>query len=241
MKRSSGLALSSLVLCGATALSLSSRTQAQQPTPGTATPAPFAFSLPTKAPKGAIVLLLKDSKSLTDNWLKRRTKDPANGTIVDGVFTPNHSDITSRQEFGDFFLHVEFRCPEKGGGNAGIGLQGRYEVQIYNTAGAALSPTNGAAFYNQKPASVNASKKPGEWQTYDIVFRAPRFDAEGKVTEKPRATVYWNGVIAQNNNEFLGPTGINYEQYPTMAPTGPLILQGDHEVVQYRNVWVVPL
>lgn len=240
MKRSFGLALSGLALCGASALLFSTKTQAQQSTLTTAAPAPFVFSLPSKAPKGATVLLSNDAKSLTDNWLKRYSKDPANGTFEKGVWTPAKSDITSKQTYGDFYLHVEFRTPEQGGGNAGIGLQGRYEVQIHNT-GAQLTAQNGAAFYNQKPATVNATKKPGEWQAYDILFRAPRFDGEGKVTEKARATVYWNGVIAQNNNEFTGPTGINYGEFRTEAATGPIILQGDHDVVQYRNIWVVGL
>ena len=199
------------------------------------------FSFPSVAPRGAVVLLSDAADSLTANWLKRYSKNPANGTLVKGVFTPDHSDITSRREFGDHFLHVEFRTPEKGQGNAGIGLLGRYEVQIYNTFGRNLERTNGAAFYNQTPAARNASKKPGEWQTYDIFFRAPRFDASGKAVENARATVFWNGILAQNNAEFKGPTGIQYGEYKTESPTGPDILQGDHEVVQYRNVWAIPL
>ncbi len=235
MRRSSNLLFGGLALCGAVALTLSLRAQAEPP-------APFVFALPTKAPQGAQVLLSKDPKSLGESWLKRYTKDPANGALdKTGVWTPSHSDITSRQEFGDCFLHVEFRCPEKGEGNAGIGLQGRYEIQIFNTFGKPLETHNGGAFYDQKPASVNASKKPGEWQTYDILFRAPRFDASGKVSEKPRATLYWNGALVHNNNEFLGMTGIQYGEFKEVSKTGPIILQGDHEIVQYRNVWVVPL
>ena len=166
---------------------------------------------------------------------------PGERNLCEGyLHTEPVSDITSRQEFGDHFLHVEFRTPEKGEGNAGVGLQGRYEVQIYNTFGRNLESTNGAAFYSQTPATYNASKKPGEWQTYDIFFRAPRFDAEGKRTENARATVFWNGVLVQNNGEFKGPTGIQYGEFRSESATGPIILQGDHEVVQYRNVWVIP-
>ena len=96
--------------------------------------------------------------------------------------------------------------------------------------------------YSQKAATRNASRRPGEWQTYDIIFRAPRFDAATKqVTEKPRATIFHNGVLVQNNAEFTGMTGIQYGEYKAMAPTGPLVLQGDHDAVQFRNVWVVPL
>jgi hypothetical protein len=242
MKRSFPFVLGGLALCGAAALSLSRTTQAQQPAASVALAPPFTFMLSAKAPKGAVVLLSKDAKSLSENWLKRYSKDPANGTLDKaGVYTPNKSDITSRKEFGDHYLHLEFRCPEKGHGNAGVGLQGRYEVQIFNTAGEALDTHNGGALYDQTPAAYNASKKGGEWQTYDIVFRAPRFDAAGKVKENARASVYWNGVLVQNNGEFRGPTGIQYGEFRSEAPTGPIVLQGDHDVVQYRNIWVVTL
>ena len=222
-------------------LGAAARLPAAPPEPVATTNPPMPFAFPTVAPKGAVVLLSDKADSLTANWLKRYSKNPAHGTLVKGVFTPDHSDITSRQEFGDHFIHVEFRTPEKGHGNAGIGLLGRYEVQIFNTFGEALGNQNGAAFYNQTPAAHNASKKPGEWQSYDIFFRAPRFDASGKVTENARASIFWNGILAQNNAEFHGPTGIQYGEYKAESPTGPDILQGDHEVVQYRNVWAIPL
>jgi hypothetical protein len=203
---------------------------------------PIALELPTKPPKNAQRLLSGTPESLKENWLKRYTKEDANGSVgKDGVWTPNHSDITSKQEFGDCFLHVEFRCPIKGAGNAGVALQGRYEVQIFNTYEQPLDTHNGGALYDQKPAKVNASKKPGEWQTYDIVFRAPRFDAKGTVTEKPRVTLFWNGILTHSNEEFLGMTGIQYGEFKNITPTGPIILQGDHEIVQYRNVWIVPM
>lgn len=204
-----------------------------------ATPAPIAVS--ATAPKGAIILLDKNPTSLTANWLKRHSQDPAGWTFgADASVTPNRTDIVSKQSFGDFFLHVEFKCP-KGHGNAGIGLQGRYEVQIYNSAGQTPENTNAGAFYNQKPASLDASKPAGEWQAYDIFFRAPRFNAEGKQIEPARATVLQNGIPIHINNDFLGPTGIQYEDFKTVAKTGPIVLQGDHDAVQYRNIWVVPL
>lgn len=189
----------------------------------------------------------KGTKTLQDNWYKRYGKDAANWTVdKDGVVTPQKSDLTSRQEFGDCYLHAEFRTPiykseAEGHGNSGIGFQGRYEVQILGDYGKTPESHGSAALYSQKASTVNASKRPGEWQTYDIIFRAPRFDAEGKVSENPRVTVFQNGVLVQNNNEFTGMTGIQYGEYKEMTPTGPLILQGDHDAVQFRNVWVVPL
>ncbi|MBC8138681.1 MAG: DUF1080 domain-containing protein [Fibrella sp.] len=217
-----------------------------------APPAPVPFALSAKPPQGAILLLgesgVRGMKTLQDNWYRRYSKEPANWKVDEGgVATPQKSDLTSRQEFGDCYLHVEFRTPADkdgkpdGHGNSGIGFQGRYEVQILGDAGKTPESHGSAALYSQKASVVNASKKNGEWQTYDIVFRAPRFDTDGKVTEKPRVTVFHNGILVQNNNEFTGMTGIQYGEYKEMAKTGPLVLQGDHDAVQFRNVWIVPM
>jgi hypothetical protein len=163
------------------------------------------------------------------------------------VATPRRTDISSKREFGDCYLHVEFRTPTDpdgrpvGSGNSGVGLQGRYEVQILGDQGRPPGAHGAGAFYSQKAPRVNASKRPGEWQSFDIIFRAPRFGADGQVTEKPRATVFQNGVLVQNNEEFTSMTGIQYSQYREMARTGPVVLQGDHDPVQFRNVWIVPL
>ncbi len=85
-----------------------------------------------------------------------------------------------------------------------------------------------------------ASKPAGQWQTFDIFFRAPRFDTDGKVVDKARATVYQNGILLHEDAEIQGPTGIQYEQYKGEAPKGPIVLQGDHDTVKFRNVWIVP-
>jgi hypothetical protein len=88
---------------------------------------------------------------------------------------------------------------------------------------------------------VNVTRAPGEWQTYDIIFRAPRVGADGAVTEKPRVTVFQNGVPVQNNTEIVAPTGIQHKDFPGMPATTRLDLQGDHDVVQFRNIWAVRL
>ncbi len=205
-------------------------------------PTTLQIKLQTTPPPGAIVLYSGKEEDLRNNWYKRRTTEPADWSVgPDGAATPKHDDITSKQEFGDAYIHVEFREPMQGSGNSGVGIQGRYEVQILNSYGHQPEKHQCGAFYDEKAPIVIASKQPGEWQTYDIIFRAPRFDANGQVIEKPRATVFQNGILIQNNEEFTGPTGIQYEQYHDMAKTGPLILQGDHDPVQFRNVWVVPL
>jgi hypothetical protein len=210
--------------------------------------APVTLSLSSQPPMGAVVLFSGKEGEIGANWYQRYTMNPAKWTVdKEGVATPAKSDITSKQEFGDSYIHAEFRCPADaggkaiGGGNSGVAPHGRYEIQILNSYGNKPESHGCGALYSQKAPVVNASKKPGEWQTYDIIFRAPRFDADGKVSEKPRATVFQNGILVQNNEEFLGMTGIQYSQYKEMVKTGPLILQGDHDAVQFRNVWVVPL
>jgi hypothetical protein len=212
------------------------------------TTAPVAFTLPARPPKGAVVLFGGKADDLKANWYRRNSTEPADWSVGrDGAAIPRRRDMASRQEFGDCYLHVEFRIPtdaagkQIGGGNSGVGLQGRYEVQILGDHGRAPNAHSGAALYSQKAATGNASRKPGEWQTYDIIFRAPRFGDDGQVTEKPRATVFQNGVLVQNNAEFTGMTGIQYDQYKEMAKTGPIVLQGDHDPVHFRNLWVVPL
>jgi hypothetical protein len=192
-------------------------------------------------PEGAIVLFSGKAEQMRNNWYARRSTKPAGWSVDDkGVATPNHRDITSKQEFGDCYLHVEFCEPMRGHGNSGVGLQGRYEVQILNSYGHQPEKHECGALYDQTPPRVIASKPAGQWQTFDIFFRAPRLDAEGKVVEKARATVYQNGTLLHKDQEFHGPTGIHYEQYKGEVAKGPVVLQGDHDTVRFRNVWIVP-
>jgi hypothetical protein len=208
---------------------------------------PVNPKLLTTPPEGAVILFDGKPEQIHDNWVTRRTTDPAGWTVdADGAAAPphdkpKHKDISSKQEFGDCYLHAEFKEPMTGHGNSGVGMQGRYEVQILNSYGKE-NPGVGdcGAFYSQTPPKVNASKPAGEWQTFDIFFRAPRFDADGKRSENARATVYHNGTLVQEDAEFHGPTGIQYEQYKGEVPKGPVVLQGDHDTVQFRNVWLVP-
>ncbi len=192
-------------------------------------------------PEGAIVLFGGKAEQMRDNWYARRSTDPAGWTVDDkGVATPNRRDISSKQEFGDCYLHVEFCEPLKGSGNSGVGMEGRYEIQILNSYGKQPEAHECGAYYSQTPPKVIASKPAGQWQSFDIFFRAPRFAANGKLSEKARATVYHNGILIHEDEEIRGPTGIQYEQYKGEAPKGPIVLQGDHDAVQFRNVWVVP-
>ena len=206
------------------------------------------LAIASRLPRGAISLYSGKAEDLSANWYRRGTQSPPNWTVSgDGIATPRGTDITSKQEFGDCYLHVEFREPTDANGNpvasgnSGVGLQGRYEIQILNSYGSRPERHGCGALYSQKAPRVNASKKVGEWQSFDIVFRAPRLDASGQVTEQPRLTLFQNGVLIQNNESFNGPTGIQYGDFRGQPPTGPLVLQGDHDPVQFRNIWIVPL
>ena len=198
-------------------------------------------TLSTAPPEGAIVLFDGKAEQMRDNWFARRSTKPAGWTVDEnGVATPNKRDISSKQEFGDCYLHVEFCEPLTSTGNSGVGMEGRYEIQILNSYGKQPEAHECGAYYSETPPRVIASKPAGQWQTYDIFFRAPRFDANDKLVEKARATVYQNGIVIHEDEEIQGPTGIQYEQYKGEVPKGPIVLQGDHDTVRFRNVWIVP-
>ena len=202
---------------------------------------PVNPKLLVEPPKGAIVLFGGKAEQMRDNWYARRSTQPSGWTVdKKGVATPNHRDISSKQEFGDCYLHVEFCEPMTSSGNSGVGMEGRYEVQILNSYGKQPESHECGGIYSEIPPKVIASKPAGEWQTYDIFFRTPRFDAEKKLTEKARITVYQNGILIHEDQEIPGPTGIQYEQYKGEVPKGPIVLQGDHDTVLFRNVWIVP-
>src|SRR3954467_2626155 len=198
---------------------------------------------PGPPPSDAIVLF--DGKDLSQ-W-KGDKNGPAKWEVKDGAVTINGTgSISTKQEFGDCQLHVEWATPEKvegegqGRGNSGILLQGRYEGQV-------LDSFNNKTYYHGQAGSVykqyaplvNACRKPSEWQTYDIIFHAPRFDEQGKVVDRARVTVLHNGVLIQNNVEIYGNT---YHDRPALytahAPEEPLRLQDHGNPLRYRNIWI---
>ncbi|MTE17683.1 DUF1080 domain-containing protein [Streptomyces sp. TRM43335] len=155
-------------------------------------------------------------------------------------------DIRTKRNFGDHRLHVEFQVPElpddvtgQDRGNSGVYLQNRYEIQILDSYGVpTLADNEAGAIYRQKAADTNASSPPGTWQSYDIVFRAARYDSAGGMTEKARITVVWNGRTVHDDVAVDGPTGGGIAEGPA---TGPIRLQDHGNEVRYRNVWVEPL
>lgn len=206
------------------------------------------------APSDAIILF--DGENL-DNW--ETTKDPASTTkwtVADHAMTVNKQvgDIQTKRSFIDFQLHIEYRIPAditgsgQARGNSGIFLAslpwgpGGYELQVLDNYN---NPTyvNGQAgsMYKQTPPLVNACRKPGEWQYYDVVWTAPRFNEDGTVKTPARVTVLHNGVLVQNNTELKGDTPyIGQPSYKKHGPA-PIRLQahGDKsEPISYRNIWV---
>jgi hypothetical protein len=201
-------------------------------------------------PSDAVVLFGGEDLSA---W-RHQDGSAANWSVADGAFTvvKGAGDIRTKQGFGDCQLHIEWRAPQEvegegqGRGNSGVYLQGRYEVQVLDSY---ENPTyaNGQAgsLYKQHIPLVNACREPGEWQSYDIVFTAPRFNDDGSVKRPAYVTVLHNGVLIQNHVELLGPTVyIGEPKYEKHEPKQPLMLQDHGNPVSYRNIWIrelVPL
>ena len=195
-------------------------------------------------PSDAIVLF--NGKDLS-GWLDKNNQ-AAKWKLEGGAMTVEKGtgEIHSVQKFGNCQLHIEWRTPAKvegegqGRGNSGIFLMSRYELQVldsYNN----ITYSNGQAgsIYKQHIPLVNASKKPGEWQTYDVIFIAPKFNDDGSVNSPARITVFHNGVLIQNNVEIKGSTAyIGKPVYTKHADKESLTLQDHGNPVSYRNIWV---
>lgn len=201
-------------------------------------------TLGQKPPKGVVVLF--DGSNL-DAWTGRGGK--ANWKVENGYFEvkPKTGQISTKQKFGSFKLHIEWAAPKEvkghsqGRGNSGVFLQGKYEVQVLDSY---KNPTyadgQASAIYGQYPPDVNAMRPPGEWNTYDITFKQPKFD-KGKVVRKAVVTVVHNGETVHNNREIMG--GATHKRVAKYSPhgEGPIGLQDHGNPVRFRNVWLVPL
>jgi hypothetical protein len=192
-------------------------------------------------PSDAIVLF--DGKDLS-KWNNGDKWD-----VKDGYATVQKSDITTKDSFGDYQLHVEFATPSvvkgsgQGRGNSGVFLANRYEVQVLDSYdNKTYFDGQCASLYKQTPPMVNACRKPGEWQSYDIIFTSPRFEEsskEVKVLKPGYVTVIHNGVCVQNHFELMGNTNYDkppaYEKHPLKQP---IRLQNHGDPVRYRNIWI---
>jgi hypothetical protein len=168
--------------------------------------------------------------------------------VVDGVLEAGPGNLVSRQSFGDFHLHVEWMAPAgfEGArfdqGNNGVRLHGLYEIQIFDSWNEKIYPDGqAAAVYGQTPPLVNACRPPGQWQTYDILLRAPEFRGETLV-RPARVTVLHNGVVAQWDTEIHGETGHRIlPEYKSRLVRGPVQLSGHNCPVRFRSIWIRPL
>lgn len=191
------------------------------------------------APGDAIVLF--DGKS-TAEW-----NGGEGWTVNGGVWTVGgKGGVETKRAFGDCQLHLEWAAPDEvkgdgqGRGNSGVYLMGKYEVQILDSYdNRTYFDGQAASIYKQRPPLVNACRKPGEWQTYDIIFTAPRFSDDGRVTAPAYVTVLHNGVLVQNHYALTGGTFFDRPPaYTVHAPKLPLSLQNHGNPMRFRNIWI---
>lgn len=203
-----------------------------------ATPAVVQPGVLGGPPSDAIVLF--DGKSLSqweggDQW-----------EVKEGYAISKGGSITSRESFGDCQLHIEWATPEKvegtgqGRGNSGVYLMNRYEVQILDSyQNETYVDGQAGAIYKTKPPLVNASRRPGEWQSYDIIFHAPKFNADGQLQKPAFVTVLHNGVLIQDHTEILGATAwAEPPKYTAHPDRQPISLQYHGNPVRFRNIWI---
>jgi len=197
-------------------------------------------------PADAIILF--DGTNL--NQWARVDGNPIEGGINRGAFDIMQTgQLRTKQEFGDCQLHIEWRTPElKEGfdrmnqGNSGVFLMGAFEVQIIESQASYIyADGNAGSIYGQYPPLVNPTRKPLEWQSFDIFFTAPKF--EGETMKSPAfVTVLYNGVLVQNHKQVLGTS--RHRDIPGPYPVGEkgsLVLQNHHSPVEFRNIWIRPL
>ncbi|HXE53613.1 MAG TPA: DUF1080 domain-containing protein [Tepidisphaeraceae bacterium] len=218
----------------------------KRPAAPVVTPGTFSTEQePGKPPSDAIVLF--DGRSL-DQWEADRG-GPAPWAVQDGSMTTQKDGIHTKQKFGDMQLHIEWAEPtpargeSQGRGNSGVFLMGVFEIQVLDSYQNATYPDGQCgAIYGQYPPQANVCRPPGQWQTYDIIFHAPRY-RQGQEPVPGYVTVLQNGIVVQDHQTIHGPTGVGaVAKYPESMPSeGPIGLQFHGNAVRYRNIWVRPL
>ena len=220
----------------------------ERPQPPVVTPGTFSTpEVPGKAPSDAVVLF--DGTNLSQ-WTDDHGQ-PSEWKVENGVVFSGKGMLGTKEKFGNIQLHVEFAEPTppsgkgQGRGNSGVFLMGKYEFQVLDSYENPTYPDGqAAALYGQRPPQVNASRPPGEWQVYDIVFTVPIFNKDGSLEQPAYITAFHNGVLVQNHVSYLGPTGhrilAHYSPADAQA-TGPIKLQDHHNPVRFRNIWVRPI
>lgn len=214
----------------------------QRPRPPVVTPGKLA--LPALAPSDAVIVF--DGTDLS-NW-RDAEGGQARWRVRDGYMesVPDSGYIFSAGKFGDVQLHVEWATPVpasgrgQGRGNSGIFLMGLFEVQVLDSfENETYTDGQAGAIYGQHPPLVNACLPPGEWQSYDIVFRRPHFHEDGSIARPARITVLHNGILVQDNVTIWGPTTwLQHRAYERQADKLPVSLQDHGNPVRYRNIWL---
>jgi len=231
---------------GLVAISTAARAQDPQPfLPPKAEPAIVTPGITNAGPPSDAVVLF-DGRDLS-HW-RSADGSPAKWNVRGGYVevAAGTGAISTKEQFGDAQLHIEWATPAlvKGEGqergNSGVFLMDHYEIQVLDSYdNKTYYHGQAGSVYKQYAPLVNASRKPGEWQTYDIIFHAPKFDEQGKVVDRARVTVLHNGVLIQNNVEIYGNT---YNDRPALytphASELPLTLQDHGNPIRYRNIWI---
>ena len=215
---------------------------------------PDQSKLPTPRPKGAIVLLDEKDNHTFSNMAGEKINWPIKDGVIISTPKGNKNHLVSKLHFRDADIHVEFMLPEKGPGNSGVYIHGNYEVQILNSFGKKkITQEDAGSLYGFSKPLENACRKPGEWQVFDIRYRAPRRNETGTIIENGTVTVWFNGKKVQDGTTFGEPKSafhpfrfgttpylekIRDRQKKTM--TGPVFLQDHGNPVKFRNVWVRP-
>jgi hypothetical protein len=198
-----------------------------------------------KAPSDAVVLF--DGSDLSP-WVAMNGK-PTKWIVRNGAMecVPGSGYIRTLQAFGDCQLHLEFATPaqvsgsSQGRGNSGLFFGGsRYEIQVLDSyQNKTYADGSCASIYNQYPPLVNASRPPGEWQTYDVIWTTPRFDRDGTLLSPPVVTLFHNGVLVHHNAELIGGTGwLTRDIFDAHSEKQPIALQDHGNPVRYRNIWI---
>ena len=220
----------------------------KQPLPPVVTPGKDAGF--AAAPSDAVVLFDGSEASLRKNWTDTNG-GPSQWRIVDGALesVSRAGYVQTRGNFGSCQLHVEWAAPSnpsgdgQGRGNSGVFLMNTYEVQVLDSFGnQTYADGQAAALYGRSKPLVNACRKPGEWQAYDIIFHRPLFDAQGKIVRRATFTVIHNGVLVQDHVVLSGGTGwmgphavSDYKAHPDKLP---IALQDHGNPVRFRNIWL---
>lgn len=213
-----------------------------RPAPPRVDPGPAPAPAPAPAPVPADAIVLFDGHDLA-KW-----RETPGWTIQDGCLVSGEGVFATKANFGSAQIHVEFMGPAHfegpwyNRGNNGVMLMGLYEIQIFDSFNEKIYPDGQcAAIYGQTPPLVNVTRPPGQWQSFDIVFTAPKFDGD-KLVAPARVTMFHNGVLVHLNDEIHGETGHRIApEYNQKVSRGPLAFGGHGCPVRFRNIWLRPL